>query len=265
MEILKFNLSGKTAFFKKPDVNTYRTLSYGQIHKIAILGMFGAIIGLNSYAQQGDDDYPEFYEKLKDIKVGIVPLDKNTQLNKDVVNTGCFKRSIQKFNNSVGYASQEEGGNLIVTEQWIEDVSWDIYLMCDSDISKKIKDYIINKSSVYIPFLGKNDHVANISRVELFDSNKVSVNQDEKLVLNSFFDKKMFDIEDITIISGRGGLRSSHSLEKKVLYKEYLPYELDREFNQYISKLFVFTNKRVSILDDDALIYNIDGKKIFFY
>ena len=45
MEILRFRLSGKNAFFKKPEVNTYCYFTYGNIHKVALLGMFGAILG----------------------------------------------------------------------------------------------------------------------------------------------------------------------------------------------------------------------------
>ena len=124
MEILKFALSGRTAFFKKPDVNTYYYFTYGSIHKIALLGILGAICGYSGYNRQslGLDKiqtYPEFYEKLKDISIGIVP--KNDK--------GYIPKKIQVFNNSVGYASKELGGNLIVKEQWLENPKWDIYII----------------------------------------------------------------------------------------------------------------------------------------
>ena len=45
MEALQFTLSGKDAFFKKPEVNTYHYYTFGQIHKVVLLGMFGAILG----------------------------------------------------------------------------------------------------------------------------------------------------------------------------------------------------------------------------
>ena len=37
MKVLKFKLSGETAFFKKPDVNTFIYFTYGCIHKVAYL------------------------------------------------------------------------------------------------------------------------------------------------------------------------------------------------------------------------------------
>ncbi len=49
MEILKFNLKGSHAFFKVPEVNTYYYFTYGNIHKVALLGMLGAIMGYKGY------------------------------------------------------------------------------------------------------------------------------------------------------------------------------------------------------------------------
>lgn len=54
MEILRFRLSGKNAFFKKPEVNSYVYFTYGNIHKVALLGMFGAILGYGGYTRQRD-------------------------------------------------------------------------------------------------------------------------------------------------------------------------------------------------------------------
>ena len=36
MKALKFTLSGKTAFFKRPEVNTYYYFTFGNIHKVAL-------------------------------------------------------------------------------------------------------------------------------------------------------------------------------------------------------------------------------------
>ena len=52
MKAVRFTLRGKSAFFKKPEVNTYYYFTYGQIHKVALLGMLGAIAGYNGYAQK---------------------------------------------------------------------------------------------------------------------------------------------------------------------------------------------------------------------
>ena len=52
MRALKFTLSGKNAFFKKPEVNAYFYFTYGQIHRVALLGILGAIVGTKVMAVQ---------------------------------------------------------------------------------------------------------------------------------------------------------------------------------------------------------------------
>ena len=54
MEILKFTLGGKNACFRKPERNAYGYFTYGNIHKIALLGLFGAILGYGGYSQTRD-------------------------------------------------------------------------------------------------------------------------------------------------------------------------------------------------------------------
>ena len=76
------------------------------------LGIFGAILGYGGYAQKEwkkekkgqsiEVDYPEFYEKLRHIKVSVVP--KNER--------GYIPKKVQIFNNSVGYASDEQGDGM---------------------------------------------------------------------------------------------------------------------------------------------------------
>ena len=53
MEALKFTLSGDSAFFKDNVINTVY-LTYGNIHRVALLGMFGAILGYGGYSKQND-------------------------------------------------------------------------------------------------------------------------------------------------------------------------------------------------------------------
>ena len=101
MQALKFKLSGKTAIFKRPDVNVHCLFTYSHIHKPALLGILGAICGFAGYNSQKAHndrciaekrktdilDYPEFYEKLKDIKITISPRE------------ATFSTKTQKFNN----------------------------------------------------------------------------------------------------------------------------------------------------------------------
>lgn len=217
---IKFKLFGKTAFFKKPEVNEYAYFTYNNIHKIALLGMLGAIIGLGGYNQQNEKTYPEFYEKLKDLKIAIVP---NKRLK------GIYPKKIQVFNNSVGYASNEEGGNLIVREQWLENPSWTIYLyngeVVDEKIYNKLREYLLERKTVYIPYLGKNDHPATITEAEEIELKK------EKLdYLDSIFWENI-EIDEFDSVD-----------ELPYLVKEIQPIKLQEQYNFYEYETFIYTN-----------------------
>lgn len=241
MEILKFNLSGKTAFFKKPDVNTYYYFTYGNIHKVALLGIFGAILGYGGYAQmKKGDQWPNFYQRLENLHVAISP---------SYSTKGSFGKKIQSFNNSVGYASKEQGGNLIVKQQWLEDPSWDIYVLIDSDESRNLKESIVNHRNVYIPYLGSNNHPADIKNVEIKECS--AINSEEYVQVDSLFYKKDMDVD-----------YESEPEETSFVYEEYLPMGLQPMTNMYESEKCMFTNLYCRKYSNS--IYNVEGKNIAF-
>lgn len=259
MEILRFTLSGKNAFFKKPEVNSYCYYTYGNIHKVALLGMFGAILGYGGYTQmQGfektkkraglSEGVPEFYERLKDLKISILPVSRHRK--------GYIPKKIQTFNNSVGYASKELGGNLIVKEQWLENPGWEICLLVDSEEAGKVREALLNRNCVYYPYLGKNDHPADISAV--------TVERAEEIVLDAerldclapkekvqIMDLDFDELEDLDTFS-------------EFKYEEALPVGMDRWTNQYILEIFLYTDALVKV--EGTEVYQLkDGKKIVFY
>jgi CRISPR-associated protein Cas5h len=229
-QAISFILSGKTACFRKPDVNQFAYFTYNNIHKPALLGLLGAIIGLGGYTQnyRKYQGFPEFYEKLKDLKVSIIPLAKN----------GYFSKNIQVFNNTVGYASKEQGGNLIVREQWIENPKWQIMLLdIASNEYNKIKDYLEQSKAVFIPYLGKNDHPANISDVQIIN---LSESIEDKIISSLF-------IEDSIELSKapRG--------ELSYFFKEIAPMSLHDQYHYYEYASLVFTNGRLKNIDNEFL------------
>ncbi|MCY6958357.1 type I-B CRISPR-associated protein Cas5b [Clostridium brassicae] len=254
MNALKFTLSGKTAFFKKPDVNTYYYFTYGNIHKIALLGILGAVSGYGGYNEQefnrkGNGKkgaYPEFYEKLKDIKIGIVPQN----------DKGYIPKKVQVFNNSVGYASKEQGGNLIVKEQWLEEPKWDIYILIQGEVEKELSDRLMNLSFEYIPYLGKNDHLANITDIEIIEDVEKADNVNK---MDSLFIKDYFEfVEFKDDIFGSGEYVPIYK------YQEMLPISLEETTNKYNLETFIYTNSQLKCLKD-ALLYKCNEGLIFFF
>lgn len=193
-------------------------------------------------------DYPEFYEKLKDIKISIVSNGKN----------GYFNKKLQTFNNSVGYASKEEGGNLIVKQFWLENPSWDIYILLDCDEAKKIADYIQNRKAIYLPYLGSNDHLANIMDVEIIDIEEKMSSEDETIEILSM-------IKDSDISEKKKNVFSmdKNSIRDDIYkYSEYLPVALSKDLNQHEKEKMTITNMSVILKKS---YYKVEDKNIVFY
>ena len=237
MKALRFRLSGKTGFFKQPDVNTYLYYTYGQIHRVALLGLLGAIVGYKGYNEKGREKYPEFYKKLKDLKISIV----------SEGNDGIFDKKLQIFNNSTAFASNEEGANLIVKQVWLENPSWLIYVFLGNEQSELIKEYILNKKTIFTPYLGTNDHMANISNCKIVDLEK----SDENIIDSLFWD------EDFK-------LRLKSKMYK---YEENLPFFLEEDTERYIRKKTLVSNGEVRKKSDkDVIFEDLDNNlKLAFY
>lgn len=249
MDGIALELKGNTAFFKKPDVNAQVYFTYSQIHKIALLGIFGAILGYGGYKEQHQDliDYgereenffPVFYQKLKDLKVSIVPHG----------DRGYFSKKIQTFNNSVGYASAEKGRNLIVKEQWLEEPHWTIYILNDGTAGfKQLKQSLLQKKAVYLPYLGKNDHPATINSIREVD-----------LIDGRDTDRidSLFIVKDVQL--GRGFHRGSH-----YFYRERLPIALEENWNGYIFAEMMMTNRKIEKINTGGNVFLAEERYLFF-
>ena len=247
MKALKFLLRGKTAFFKQPDVNTYCYYTYGCIHKVALLGIFGAVMGYGGYNHQDKNQtYPEFYEKLKDLKISICPLNEK----------GYIPKKVQTFNNSVGYASKEEGGNLIVKEQWLENPSWEIAFLIEDAVSEALAERLVNFRFTFIPYLGKNDHAAQIEQVEVVEASPLS--DRENLKISSLFPSEAGSLQSV-----KGARALMQQQEAPFKYEERLPVSLEPVCNQYETRPMTFTNQRVT-LGASILAFTLGDKNYAF-
>ena len=252
MRAIKFNLRGETAFFKKPDVNTFLYFTYGNIHKVALIGMLGAIMGFKGYNSQTEKEiYPEFYAKLKDLEVSIVPKRKS---EKDL--PGVLGKKVQTFNNSVGYASAEAGGNLIVKEQWLEKPSWDIYIKEGHPCYEMLLNRLQSRQYVYMPYLGKNDHLATITAFEEVDLNELAGEQ------------KMMSLclrEDFEMVADEDDEEDFFE-EKEIYYKyeEKLPIALEPEQNQYEVATFILTNQKLKPKKANKVYQTEHQENIYF-
>src|SRR5690606_20139052 len=139
--LLSIELFADFGMLKKPDTNEPVYLTFNMLHKPALLGILGAILGLKGFRKQ--KELPGYYEVLKDIKVGIKPL---------YHENGNFSKTIIKYNNGTGLASEEQGGNLMVAEQTLIKPSFQCFLLLSSADEKQsiLKDKILSYCSEFI-------------------------------------------------------------------------------------------------------------------
>lgn len=245
MKILKFKLSGKTAFFKKPDVNQTVFFTYGNIHKPALLGIIGAVLGISGYAQQHENDYPRYYEELNDLKLAIVP---NIE--------GSFQRTIQTYNNSTGFwnksACKKGGANLIVKEQWLINPSWNIYIDLNHIKGKEIEFAFKNQSFIFNPYLGNNSHPADISDIDVLNGRETN----EYKNIDSIFEVSAASISKELLDDCDD---DEHIVINPFKFNESLPIGLTNGSNYYLYEKMIHTNM---ILEPNKSIVNVDGKNI---
>lgn len=258
-EVIKFRLKGASAIFRKPESNNIY-FTYNNVHKIIILGILGSIIGENGYNynmlfKDKAKELPEFYKNLSNIKIAVKP---NTY-------SGSFVKGMQSFNNSVGYANINDKvpTTLIVDEQWLENPSWDIYILGnETEQYEKIKEYLINQKCEYIPYLGKNDHFADISEVEILNADRVEDVKRVKKINSIFCDIEFERIKEIDLAAF---VKPKSSSENKFIFKEVMPTKLDSVLGYIDYKEFVFTNYDLDIKESTDQLYQLNNEIMFFF
>jgi CRISPR-associated protein Cas5h len=231
-KLISFDLKAEMGFFKKPDINDGIYLTYNMLHKPALLGILGAIAGLQGYQKNGV--FPEYYQKLKRLKISIAPLESDK---------GNFTKDIVAYNNGTGFASTEAGGNLIIKEQILIKPSYRCYLLLnfDDETEKALYERIAKYEAEFLPYMGKNDFSAWWEDVREYDFAKFSVNGNYKIA--SVFAKteaaSNHIVRSMSMFSG----------EAKVpvfVYFERLPIGFDEQLMQYNYADFVYSNATFS-------------------
>lgn len=239
-KLISFDLKADLGMLKKPDTNEPVYLTFNMLHKPALLGILGAIIGLKGFQENGK--LPEYYEVLKQVRVGIMPLPTDENDEKNYHEKGNFTKTIIKYNNSTGLASEEAGGNLIVTEQTLVTPAFRCFVVLDENIEEqnKLIENLLSYQAEFVPYLGKND-------CSLWWENAGNINYTEFIPDGAFKINSLF-IKEEAVINGIKKLRyipgQIRSLENlPFLYFENLPVSyLGKPLFQYEYKPFAYTN-----------------------
>ncbi|MBB1139705.1 type I-B CRISPR-associated protein Cas5b [Myroides sp. WP-1] len=233
MKIVSIDLHSDFGFFRKPDTNNTINLSYNIIHKPGILGVLGAILGLEGYREKGV--LPAYYLKLKDLKIAVEPL---------MHDKGNFTKTAIKYTNTVGYANK--GNNFLTEELTLINPAYRIYLQLDDTIELHVKlfDYLKEAKTEFIPYFGKNEFTAWWTK-ESFRIYRSTINPqvDKQGVRVKSLFKKTLNLKDnkeqpYPDLMSLG----SDEAELPFVFFERLPYLFDEKLMQYILEDFAYTD-----------------------
>jgi len=223
-KVISFDLFADFGFFKKPFSNEKLDLylTFNMIHKPALLGILGAIVGLSGYKEYGI--LPEYYEKLNALKVGIEPIEKNEVTGKIFSGKGNFQKTTLKYNNTVGYANKQNNipCNLIIHEQIILNPAYRCYILLDDSIDlelqSKLEEYLSNGYADYLPYFGKNEFSAWWEKESFHEYSIIDSNINESFTISS-----IFYLSDSTLKDSKSGLFDFFSAINPFAYFERLP------------------------------------------
>ncbi|MGB0432164.1 MAG: type I-B CRISPR-associated protein Cas5b, partial [Bacteroidia bacterium] len=213
-------------FFRKPDTNDGINLSYNMLHKPALLGILGAIIGLEGYKERGK--WPEYYLKLKDLKVGIEPLNHEK---------GNFQKTVIKYSNTVGYANK--GTNYLTEEATLIAPAYRCYLLLDDENEhhQKLYEYLKDGKAEFIPYFGKNEFTAwweSSKHFKEYSSFEGVQESAESLKIQSLFIKGELSVHQQKADEGFSfSLDETDAGLDKYFFFERLPVGFNEELKQY--------------------------------
>jgi CRISPR-associated protein Cas5h len=237
-KLISFDIKADFGMLKKPDTNEPVYLTFNMLHKPALLGILGAIAGLRGFIKNGE--LPEYYKKLSELKVSIMPLEHEK---------GNFSKTIIKYNNGTGMASEEKGGNLIVAEQTLIAPAFRCFVLLDTIIEehKTILNNILNYKAVFIPYLGKNECALWWENAQVLEFDKFKPEGNFKI--ESIFIKQI-PVKDSKVEELMFDLLMDSQEGCTYTYFENLPIAyLDAPLFQYEYRSFAFTDWDLSIND----------------
>lgn len=230
-KIISVDFYADFGMLKKPDTNEPVYLTFNMVHKSALLGILGAIIGEKGFVKNGE--LPDYYKVFESLKLGITPLNHDN---------GNYSKTVIRYNNTTGFASEEEGGNLIIDEQTLIAPAFRCYLLTDNTIEKqqKLSQYLKEIYAEYLPYLGKNEF-------SLWWKNYQEYSFSEFVPQSPFKIDSLF-IKEESVQNGKVQnyflpfLNFSNSNGNTFSFFENLPIGYNHDLLQYDYKSFAFTD-----------------------
>lgn len=174
-KILTFDIWGDYAYFRR-GYTTTSTISYPFPSRTTIAGLISGILGLPR-----DSYYDIFNQENSKIGINILNPVKKVRFNLNYINTkeGFILRDIK----GSGKRSQ-------VQAEFLKNPKYRIYVgLEDTNLMDKLYELISNHKSIYTPYLGISECIANFKLVNEGFTN-LNIKHDENVNIDSVIPKK---------------------------------------------------------------------------
>jgi len=254
MNILKFDLYSNFCYFQDK-VNIKSNISFPSIHRPALLGMLGAILGFDGFSKVKNNNSILYIEHLNSIEVGIV-----------LKNTSFEYSKVKTTDSTLLDISNERNRQTLKTEYIINNPSFEIYLKIpDKELFEEIYFRLKNRKYHFEPSLGKSYFFANIKNVEkvsILDKNNLDIIDDDLVFINSLFSQKF-----LCDLSGEQFTDLFNKKEFTIGRSFSLPISSDSISGIYNNfDAFTFNNFVLfdDIIDNEKFL-NINNNVIYFF
>lgn len=241
-KLISIDLKGDFGFFRKPDTNNSTNtiiLSYNMLHKPALLGIFGAIVGLEGYKEKGM--MPAYFYALKDLKIGIEPL---------FHEKGNFSKNLNIYTDATGFNNKDKNGlpsTRIMKESILIKPAYRVYILLDDEESNQSHLYknLKDGNAEFLPYFGKNEFSVwwDKESFKQYDNYEVVDKPLDDIKIKTLFLKQ--DIIKENKAAPVFDLESLINDETPYMYFERLPIGFDTSLFQYEMGDFVLSSFRL--------------------
>lgn len=211
MKALKFEIWGEFAHFRKPYTTT-SPLTFPFPTRPAIAGMIGAIIGIeknNDICQNNDSSIAICLKNpVKKSRIGI----NLTQ----AAAIGSVK---------AGFVDLQQTKNKLnqIRYEYLKDPAYIVYFSHkDEKIYRQLKQHLQNHTSVFTPYLGISEHIANFKFVD--ETELTEVEAGSPVYINSVIPKKQLkeNLNNFEENSEYFNVRMPNQLNNERIVQEYI-------------------------------------------
>lgn len=252
MNVYSFEISSDFGFFQWRKTKGDKRVTNLFISKTDVLGILGAVIGLDGYSQNNfrnyfkSDEKETFYEALTGLDISIVPLKRPEFVEDHLIHRDAHFVNVDGALKVEILSLKKPGYKIFISQGKTTEKCF-----------KKIVNYLNNGWSTFIPYLGKNNYPLEITNFEGVDIKEV---KKADRIDSLFLEKTVTYIEEVDELTENefllvDGLKFFVENNAKIKNEAFIP--------KIISETMIWTNVEVEV--EGKVFETKNGERITFY